>query len=195
MCPERRRLLPVLGSAVGGDDREIAFRPAHAWLKLSLTKLLEKVADSIGKINARIQRRSIRYLTVHDHDVAHDETAAWSKSLRDSAEEMRLPRRCEVVDCKRGHNEVERALGERILESSQPQIDIRAKNPRRDAQHSFSRIKSDDLRTGMRIQVPTRRLARACAEVKHSRSVDIDAGVQHLVLEDVVQRQRLPHQV
>jgi hypothetical protein len=35
----------------------------------------------------------------------------------------------------------------------------------------------------MRIQVPARRLPRACAEVKHSRRVDIEAGAQHLVLE------------
>jgi hypothetical protein len=116
--PEGRRLLSVLGLAVGGDDREIVFRPAHAWLKLSLTKRLKKVADSIGKINARIQRRRIRYLAVRHHDVAHDETASWSKPLRDSAEEIRLPRRSEVVDGERGHDEVERALGERILESS-----------------------------------------------------------------------------
>src|SRR5690349_11768871 len=32
---------PVLDSAVGGDEREIAFRPVHAWVKLRLTKPLE----------------------------------------------------------------------------------------------------------------------------------------------------------
>ena len=96
---------------------------------------------------------------------------------------------------ERGHNEVERALRKRILESAEPQIDITAENACRDPQHSFSRIESDDLRIGMRIQVPTRRLARACAQVEHSSRVDTDAGEQDLVLEVVVQRQRLPHQV
>jgi hypothetical protein len=91
-----------------------------------------------------------------------------------------------VVDGKRRHNEVERTARERVLESSYSQIDVRAKNTCGDPQHSFTRIESDELGTGMRIQATTRRLARACTEVKHSRHVDIDAGAQDLILEDVV---------
>jgi hypothetical protein len=102
--PRTSRLLAVSGSAVGGYDGEIAFRPAHAWSKLGVMKPFEKVTDSIGEIDARIQRSRIRYLAVRHDDVAHDETTSWIKPLRDPAEEVGLPPRSQVMHGKRGHN-------------------------------------------------------------------------------------------
>lgn len=67
-------------------------------------KPFEKVADSIRKIDARIQGSRIRYLAVRHDDVAHDETTSWIKPLCDPAEEVGLPPRSQVMHGERGHN-------------------------------------------------------------------------------------------
>ena len=86
--------------------------------------------------------------------------------LGDAREQIRLTGTVEVVHSERGDDEVEAALGERVLETTDPQVGP-GDNAGRRGQHLGALVDADQLGGRMELEHPSRGLARADPELEH----------------------------
>ena len=140
-------------------------RPADRHLEAGLGQPHDQVGERVGAVESGRQLdRHIRRIDRNDH-VGEHEPPARRQRLADPSEQTTLLGRRQVVHGQRAGHQVERPVGQLVLEPGDDQRDPVGGQPRpRDRQHLVGLVDPDQRRVGMAGQQPPRGLPRPGAE-------------------------------
>ena len=122
------------------------------------------------------------------------EATARREDGRHATEEVGFAGAVEVVDGERGDHEVERAVGEGILEAGDPEIGI-GQRAARVVEHVGTLVDADEPDVSVLLEKALRRDARASPEVEHRSRCQVARRARDLVLEAVVGRELAPYEL
>jgi hypothetical protein len=180
---------PVEARRIGDDHGQVPARPHHFGVQADGGKPPKLVVYS-----ARLVVHVVDWCDDVDrilgyHDVAKDEPAARPEPGGDAGEQVGLTCTVEVVHGERRHDEVEVALGQRVLKTAHAKIGGEVCG--HGSEHLRTLVDADQLCLWVDLEHPAGCLPGADAELEHPLGLNTGGGLGDGILQLVVRRHLL----
>ena len=171
---------------VGRDDDEVAPAPGHCRGQTNTLEPDELVGDGARVVVLRAERGDRVLAVLGYDDVCDDKAPARAKARANAPKEPGLFLPAEVMDDQGGDDEVDKALGQRVLDPADAQVDpLTVEQSARYSEHLVARVDSDELCPWMVRQQPASGLASASPEFEDCARLDRPRRLGGLLLETV----------